>query len=47
MSDALAEQLEAAAQEMEEEDADGNKMPFGFAAYTSLAQAEAQAPVDR
>ena len=42
MSDALAEQLEAAAQEMEEEDADGNKMPFGFAAYTSLAQAEAQ-----
>lgn len=42
MSDALAEELEAAAQEMEEEDEDGNKMPFGFAAYTSLAQAEAQ-----
>lgn len=47
MSDALAEQLEAAAQEMEEEDADGNKMPFGFAAYTSLAQAEAQAPTNQ
>lgn len=43
MSDALAQQLEAAAQEMEEEDADGNKMPFGFAAYTSLAQSELQA----
>ncbi len=43
MSEALAHQLEAAAQEMEEEDADGNKMPFGFAAYTSLAQSEAQA----
>lgn len=42
MTDALAEQLEAAAQEMEEEDADGNKMPFGFAAYTSLARSEAQ-----
>ncbi len=46
MSDALAEQLEAAAQEMEEEDEDGNKMPFGFAAYTSLARAEAQAPTN-
>ncbi|MCC5823720.1 MAG: hypothetical protein LAT64_10695 [Phycisphaerales bacterium] len=42
MSDALAKQLEAAAQEMEEKDADGNKMPFGFAAYTSLARSEAQ-----
>ena len=46
MSDALAEQLEAAAQEMEEEDADGNKMPFGFAAYTSLARSETQGPTD-
>jgi hypothetical protein len=46
MSDALAEQLEAAAQEMEEEDADGNKMPFGFAAYTSLARSETQGDTD-
>ncbi len=38
--------MEAAAQEMEETDADGNKMPFGFAAYTSLAKAEAQSAQD-
>jgi hypothetical protein len=40
MSDSLADQVENAAREMEETDADGNKMPFGFAAYTSLARAE-------
>lgn len=42
MSDDLADQLEKAAREMEETDEEGNKMPFGFAAYTSLARAEAQ-----
>lgn len=42
MSDELANKLEQAAREMEETDADGNKMPFGFAAYTSLARAEAR-----
>lgn len=46
ISAAVAEQMEAAAQEMEETDADGNKMPFGFAAYTSLAKAEAQGNAD-
>jgi hypothetical protein len=42
MSDALAEKVENAAREMEETDSEGNKMPFGFAAYTSLARAEAR-----
>lgn len=46
ISDAVAEQMEAAAEKMEETDADGNKMPFGFAAYTSLARAEAQGNAD-
>lgn len=46
ISASVAEQMEAAAQEMEETDADGNKMPFGFAAYTSLAKAESQSARD-
>lgn len=46
VSSTVAEQLEAAAQKMEETDADGNKMPFGFAAYTSLAKAESQGGAD-
>lgn len=40
MSEALANQLEAAARDMEDKDADGNRLPFGFAAYTSLAKSE-------
>ncbi len=40
MSDQLADQLEEAARRMEETDEHGNRMPFGFAAYTSLARAE-------
>lgn len=43
LSDALADQLESAAAAMEGEDEDGNKQPFGFAAYTSLARSETQA----
>lgn len=42
MSDELADQLEQAARDMEETDKDGNQMPFGFAAYTSLARAESK-----
>lgn len=43
MSDALANQLEAAARAMEEKDSDGNRLPFGFGAYTSLARSESEA----
>lgn len=43
LSDALADQLEAAAQEMEAIDDDGSRLPFGFAAYTALAHSEAAA----
>ncbi|GEM_PF-1106134 len=43
MSDALANQLEAAARSMEEKDDDGNRLPFGFGAYTSLARSESEA----
>lgn len=43
MSDALANQLEAAARQMEETDETGTALPFGFAAYTSLARSEAEA----
>lgn len=46
MSQALADQLQQAAEAMEETDADGNKMPFGFGAYTSIARAESQGPTD-
>jgi len=42
MTEALANQLEAAAREMESEDADGNRLPFGFGAYTSLTQSETE-----
>ncbi len=42
MSDVLSEQMERAARDMEETDEDGNKLPFGFAAYTSLANSERQ-----
>lgn len=43
MSNALAEQLEAAARDREQTDEQGNKMPFGFGAYTALAKSESQA----
>lgn len=42
MSDVLSEKMERAARDMEETDEDGNKLPFGFAAYTSLANSERQ-----
>ncbi|MGV6815156.1 MAG: hypothetical protein ACWA5W_09140 [Phycisphaerales bacterium] len=40
LSDALMDELEEAT--MEEEDEDGNRVPFGFSAYTSLARSEAE-----
>ncbi|MEM9372669.1 MAG: hypothetical protein AAGA55_03415 [Planctomycetota bacterium] len=43
MSDALANQLESAARAMEGRDDQGNRLPFGFAAYTSLARSESEA----
>lgn len=42
LSDQLADQLEQAAQSMEDTDEDGNRLPFGFAAYTSLARSESE-----
>lgn len=41
-SDQLADQLEQAARNMEDTDSDGNRLPFGFAAYTSLARSESE-----
>ncbi|RMH26532.1 MAG: hypothetical protein D6692_09180, partial [Planctomycetota bacterium] len=42
LSDQLADQLEQAARDMEDTDNDGNRLPFGFAAYTSLARSESE-----
>lgn len=42
MSAALADKLEEAAREMEERDASGEHLPFGFGAYTSLARSESE-----
>lgn len=38
LSDALVERLKAASAESQAPDEDGNMMPFGFAAFTSLAR---------
>ncbi len=44
MSDSLMKQLEE--EEFEDEDNAGSRIPFGFAAYTSLAQSEDESATD-
>ncbi len=43
LSEDLINQLESASEELREQESDsGNRVPFGFAAYTSLARSEAE-----
>ena len=49
LSEALVKQLEEASGELQDEDHAGERLPFGFAAYTSLSRSErenAQNPAD-
>lgn len=40
LSESLVKQLESASEHMQEEEHPGERLPFGFAAYTSLARSE-------